>query len=254
MLLRELPGMVREPVPPASMVTSALMLLALYMSTGAFPPLLRAIILLAPAAAYPAPVPGDVGKQVGLRRIGNNGETGNVSFWVAAPLGLEGMDRGHFGIVSASLWHRGRWGGLESVIACKAAFSKRVLGARRGDADEARPSTHRRRRRILETHCRGDAVMVDLGSHVGYFTMLAAAHGCATRSAELDAGFVSLVRLALDANGFDHGRHRVFEGAVPAEHSLDSVTEGDGDILFAKVDLEGYEAAIIGVDATRLGG
>ena len=51
MLMRELPGMVREPMPPASMVTSALLLFALYMSTGAFPPLLRAIVLLTPAAA-----------------------------------------------------------------------------------------------------------------------------------------------------------------------------------------------------------
>ena len=68
------------------------------------------------ACAYLA-VPGEVGRRVGLRRVGMNRETGNVSFWVAAPLGVEAMDRRNFGIVAASLWHHGRWGGAESVIA-----------------------------------------------------------------------------------------------------------------------------------------
>ena len=66
--------------------------------------MLRAALLLAPALAYEDAVPGAVGRRVGLRRIGANAETGNVSFWVAAPLGVDGMDRRHFGIVAASLW------------------------------------------------------------------------------------------------------------------------------------------------------
>ena len=174
-----------------------------------------AATLLPLACAYLA-VPGEVGRRVGLRRVGMNRETGNVSFWVAAPLGVEAMDRRNFGIVAASLWHHGRWGGAESVIA----------------------------RRIFERHCAADGVVADLGSHVGYFTLLAAAHGCATRSAEIDADFVALLGLALRANGFDDAaRHRVFTGAVPAEHSLDAVAAGVRQILYAKVDLEGYEAA-----------
>ena len=108
-----------------------------------------AATLLPLACAYLA-VPGEVGRRVGLRRVGMNRETGNVSFWVAAPLGVEAMDRRNFGIVAASLWHHGRWGGAESVIA----------------------------RRIFERHCAADGVVADLGSHVGYFTLLAAAHGC----------------------------------------------------------------------------
>ena len=140
-----------------------------------------AATLLPLACAYLA-VPGEVGRRVGLRRVGMNRETGNVSFWVAAPLGVEAMDRRNFGIVAASLWHHGRWGGAESVIA----------------------------RRIFERHCAADGVVADLGSHVGYFTLLAAAHGCATRSAEIDADFVALLGLALRANGFDDAaRHRV---------------------------------------------
>ena len=107
-----------------------------------------AATLLPLACAYLA-VPGEVGRRVGLRRVGMNRETGNVSFWVAAPLGVEAMDRRNFGIVAASLWHHGRWGGAESVIA----------------------------RRIFERHCAADGVVADLGSHVGYFTLLAAAHG-----------------------------------------------------------------------------
>ena len=149
--------------------------------------------------AYDVAVPGEVGRQVGLRRVGMTRETGAVSFWVAAPLGVAAMDRSHFGIVAASLWHHGRWGGAESLIA----------------------------RRVFEAHCVADpsAVVADFGSHVGWFTLLAAAWGCATRSAELDDGFVALLRLALDANGFtDAARHVVYAGAVPADHSVDAVT------------------------------
>ena len=183
-----------------------------------------AATLLPLACAYLA-VPGEVGRRVGLRRVGMNRETGNVSFWVAAPLGVEAMDRRNFGIVAASLWHHGRWGGAESVIA----------------------------RRIFERHCAADGVVADLGSHVGYFTLLAAAHGCATRSAEIDADFVALLGLALRANGFDDAaRHRVFTGAVPAEHSLDAVAAGVRQILYAKVDLEGYEAAAVSTNASAL--
>ena len=183
-----------------------------------------AATLLPRACAYLA-VPGEVGRRVGLRRVGMNRETGNVSFWVAAPLGVEAMDRRNFGIVAASLWHHGRWGGAESVIA----------------------------RRIFERHCAADGVVADLGSHVGYFTLLAAAHGCATRSAEIDADFVALLGLALRANGFDDAaRHRVFTGAVPANHSLDAVAAGVRQILYAKVDLEGYEAAAVSTNASAL--
>ena len=57
-----------------------------------------AATLLPRACAYLA-VPGEVGRRVGLRRVGMNRETGNVSFWVAAPLGVEAMDRRNFGIV-----------------------------------------------------------------------------------------------------------------------------------------------------------
>ena len=50
-----------------------------------------AATLLPLACAYLA-VPGEVGRRVGLRRVGMNRETGNVSFWVAAPLGVELYD------------------------------------------------------------------------------------------------------------------------------------------------------------------
>ena len=126
-------------------------------------------------------IAGGVGRKVGLVKIGNNRETGDVSFWIAAPLGAESMSPDNFGIVAASLWNRGGWGGGESVVA----------------------------RRVFETRCpNSENVVVDLGSHVGYFTLLAAAHGCQTRSAELDPDFARLLRLALHANDFDAERHR----------------------------------------------
>ena len=58
-----------------------------------------------------------VGDQIGVRLVGGSHETGNASFWIAAPVGSAAWSDANFGVVSASLWLRGRWGGAESIIA-----------------------------------------------------------------------------------------------------------------------------------------
>lgn len=166
-----------------------------------------------------------VGARVGVRRIGANHETGGAAFWVAAPVGPEAWAEEAFGVVSASLWFRGRWGGAESVIASG----------------------------IFARYCGGGALVADVGSHVGYFTLLARAHGCDTRSVDANPSFAQLVRVSLGLNGFAPTARDVREGLVPDDVTYDSLVGGAGRVLFAKFDIEGAEADALtrGADALR---
>ncbi|KAJ1463022.1 hypothetical protein M885DRAFT_556732 [Pelagophyceae sp. CCMP2097] len=198
---------------------------------------LRALVLLAAlagaqvlvgpdgavAAAGPrtAVLGGQVGDKVGVRLVGGGAETAGASFWVAAPLGEKAWDSNNFGIVSASLWLRGEWGGAESVIA-SAIFSK---------------------------HCGKGGYVVDVGSHVGFFTLLAQAHGCRTVSVDGNAQFLALLRVALNVNGFDDAS--VVTGLVPRDWTYDALAAEADRVLFAKFDIEGAEAAALSTDAVQ---
>ena len=104
-----------------------------------------------------------------------------------------------FSIVSASLWYHGHWGGMESAIAA----------------------------RIFKDHCRqennGAALVLDVGSHVGYFSLLALAHGCHTRTLEYDARLLRYLNLSIHMNNFDSRESLLHWGYVGNSAYLEGV-------------------------------
>ena len=79
-----------------------------------------------------------------------------------------------------------RWGGAESRIAAQ-IFREHCSANESSVAPVVRP------------------VVLDVGAHVGYFTLLARAHGCSTRSLELDRDLLPFHELSLRMNDFETG-------------------------------------------------
>ena len=187
----------------------------------------------------------EVGDRIGARYIGGSRDTAYASFWVSTPVG--GKDP--FAGVSASLWYMGGWGGLESRVASS----------------------------IFRDHCGGTGnLILDVGSHVGYFTLLALAHGCRTTTVELNPRFIELLRLSIALNGFDAGNSTIVHGYVgkisptiknagnviglnsflaPAARSapVAAVTpdtalqvHSDKQVIYTKLDVEGSEGVALG--------
>ena len=164
-----------------------------------------------------------VGDQIGVRLVGGDHETDGKTFWVAAPVGSRAWLDENFGVVSASLWLRGRWGGAESIVAAA----------------------------IFAEHCGAGRSMVDVGSHVGYFTLLAQAHGCATTSVDMSDQFAQLLRVSQGLNGFPSPPGAVVVGPVPRTWTYDALAGGRA-VLFAKFDIEGAEADALSTGAAAL--
>jgi FkbM family methyltransferase len=202
------------------------------------------------------------GDKVGARLISDAALTAGAEFWAAMPMATAARD--DFAIVSASLWLHGDWGGVESVIAA----------------------------RIFADHCGGEGggeaapVMLDVGAHVGYFTLLARAHGCRTRSVEMNPSYLEKLRLSMFLNDFAHRTVRIgaealdrspssalingYVGADPAAAARerdaaesneppramelelgDLLADDEEDVLYMKLDVEGAEGAALASASAR---
>jgi len=177
--------------------------------------------------------------------------TGEANFYITVP--VEGKNSIHFKEVSASLWFQGTWSPTESLIT-SILFDEFCS---RGD--------NNRKNTVL-----------DAGAHVGYYSLLALAHGCENVVAvEVNSYFVDLLKLSFDLNHFSaEGKHLTvhemligndelchfngqsnrkgwgFEGDKSNEDdttviyptmSLDDIAPKEDDILYMKLDVEGTE-------------
>lgn len=192
--------------------------------------------------SHGARFPGIVGDRMGAVRIGGSEETAFAEFWITAPIQSRAADA--FAIVSASIYYRGRWGGAESSIA--AYIFNEYCGAASGKAP----------------------LVLDIGSHIGYFTLLARAHGCDTHSVELNSDLLPYLKLSLSLNDFDPSKSALHHGFVgDAENTCaffnDSNVSGEQapkqiildellpplsaavPLLYVKLDVEGAEGAAL---------
>ena len=143
------------------------------------PTLLIALLLLASAtAATRGSIDAGVfplGSRLGLRLI--QPAPTAPPFWVAMPMPHPvPLLQTSFGPVSNSLWYHGRWGNHETSLAA-AVFARRCGGG-------------------------GGVVILDVGAHVGFYALLARAHGCSAIAVEPDAHCLAAASLAVAANGW----------------------------------------------------
>ena len=192
-----------------------------------------------------SPLPASPGDRIGARYVA---ASPHLSFWIYTPVsGAATLD---FQLVSSSLWMKGSWSQKESSVAS----------------------------RILESGCGGEGggkeAMLDVGSHVGYFALMAAAAGCRALAVEVNPYFAELLRMSARLNRFGGevlevvevlvgrggGEERVFSGKSASDQWIEEVTDGTiyptvsldaiaggvgEEIAYVKIDVEGLEADVL---------
>ena len=95
---------------------------------------------------------------------------------------------------------------------------------------------------LLERDVFSGGHVFDIGAHVGWYTMLAASHGCSVTAVEADPENVSMIQRSAQLNGWED-RIEVRNEWVEQGWELAADLELDVDLI--KVDIEGSDAHAI---------
>jgi FkbM family methyltransferase len=170
----------------------------------------------------------------------------------------------HFKEVSTNIWYKGEWSLSETTV-----FTS-----------------------IVSRHCSGNSPnddgtvdVLDIGAHVGWYSLIALAHGCKVAAVEVNPYFLSLLRMSASLNDFspsltvvdrlvgasNTSEFALFNGksgdlswdseraAVPTEHRTVTLDElgaanfaSSRRVLFMKLDVEGLELQSLNTGREKL--